>query len=167
MSTCVNRDEKLSRAIHLFMKTLRLHRCVFAKTVGQFNMPHAQHRTLMFLAKEDRKLSQKQIADRLEISAAAVAVLLKKLESNGYIKKSSCPGDNRINEIELTEKGCKTVAITDSSFRENDISMFDGFDEEELDCYIRLLEKIETNLYRLEDNISYEGETSKTKEDMR
>jgi hypothetical protein len=30
-----------------------------------------------------------------------------------------------------------------------------------------LLGKIETNLYRLEDNISYEGETSKTKEDMR
>lgn len=154
MCTQTAYEQKLETAIRLFMKNHRSHRCVLAKTVRQFDMPHFQHRMLMLIAKNDKKLSQKQIADESEISTAAVARMLKELENNGYIQRCASSTDNRVNEITLTEKGRQTVDMTESYFKANDVSMFNGFTEQELDQYIYLLNKIENNLHELQNSIT-------------
>ena len=53
--------------------------------------------------------SQNDIARQMDISAATVAVALKKLESGGYISKEVDEEDNRLNKITITEKGNKVV----------------------------------------------------------
>ena len=143
------RSEQLNEAVRLHLKNTRHHRCVIAKTATKFDIPHAQHRMLMHLSKE-RNLSQKQLADIFEISPAAVAVALKKLESGGYILRRTSEGDSRVNEIEMTEKGRQVVKATRSTFSEIDSAMFDGFSCEELESYNALMRKIETNLYNIE-----------------
>ncbi len=143
------RSEQLNEAVRLHLKNTRHHRCVIAKTATKFDIPHAQHRMLMHLSKE-RNLSQKQLADIFEISPAAVAVALKKLESGGYILRRTSQGDSRVNEIEMTEKGRQVVKATRSTFSEIDSAMFDGFSCEELESYNTLMRKIETNLYNIE-----------------
>ncbi len=153
MNTDKERQKKLSEAIHLYMKNMRLHRCVISKTAGRFDIPHAQHRMLMRLSKEEN-LSQKQLADFFEISPAAVAVALKKLEVGGYILRRSSEGDNRVNEIEITEKGQQVIKATHHSFSEIDSSMFDGLTLQELESYNTLMRKIETNLHNIEQKES-------------
>ena len=142
-------SELLSEAVRLHLKNLRHHRCVISKTATKFDIPHAQHRMLMRLSK-DESLSQKQLADIFEISPAAVAVALKKLEGGGYITRSSAEGDSRVNKIEITEKGRQIIKATHSSFSEIDISMFNGFSCDELENYNALMRKIEANLHNIE-----------------
>ncbi len=143
------RTEHLNEAIRLHLKNTRHHRCVIARSATKFDIPHAQHRMLMRLSKEEN-LSQRQLADIFEISPAAIAVALKKLEGGGYIKRRSSEGDSRVNEIELTEKGRQVVKATRSTFSEIDSAMFDGFSCEELESYNTLMRKIEANLYSIE-----------------
>jgi DNA-binding MarR family transcriptional regulator len=99
----------------------------------------------MHIAHNKKLDSQKCLADHIGISAAAITGALKKLEKDGYIKR--VPGiDNRFNEVEITEAGQSIVEKTRTLFSKADTSLFEGFTEEELDGYIKYLEKIEKNI---------------------
>ena len=64
----------------MFMKTDRLHRKAFEGLVSRLGIHRSQHIMLMHLAK-DEGTSQKALAEHLQISDAAVAVTIKKLEA--------------------------------------------------------------------------------------
>ena len=99
----------------------------------------------MHLARDGMLPSQKELADRLDITPAAVTGALKKIEQDGYIKRS-LGHDTRFNEIKITEKGRALVELTKVTFSKADASMFDGFTDEELDTYISCLEKLQENI---------------------
>lgn len=103
---------------------------------------------LMYLYRNKNvgKISQKDIAKHFEISAAAVTVSLKKLESDGYIKRRSSENDNRFNEIEITELGKEVVDYSHSSFKSIDSVTFEGISSEEQETLAFLLDKIIENL---------------------
>ena len=68
---------------------------------------------LMSIARMGNGVSQKELADELNISPAAVAKAMKKLECDAMIMRSSSSGDARQNEIVITDKG---KAIVDEWF---------------------------------------------------
>ncbi len=125
-------DENLSRVAHCFVKAGRMHRAYCDRLVSKIGLHRNQHKILMMLSCEKEKPSQKELARRLEISAAAVAVIIKKLEQSGYITKTSLAGDNRFNEIEITPKGRKIVEETREYFAACDRLLFAGINEKEL-----------------------------------
>ncbi len=112
-------------------------------------MPRTAHRTLMHLAKSGHLTSQKELAEHLEITPAAVTGVLQRLEADGYIKRT-LGSDNRYNEISITEKGIETVEISKGAFREVDRSIFDGFTNEEFDLLIDFLDRGKKNLEKYE-----------------
>lgn len=139
-------DSTLDRAIKLFIRTERLHRCVFDRKAVRYGLHCSQHRMLMHLSCKSSVVSQKQLADELEISPAAVAVALKKLEDMGFITRSSSDGDSRVNDIMITEKGKELTEESRKVFREIDKAMFDGVDEQMLEVFITCFEKMQENL---------------------
>lgn len=118
---------------------------------------HAQHRLLMQIH-HNQNASQKDIATSMDVSAATIAVSLKKLEKGGYIKKEMDEGDNRFNQITITEKGNKVVEQSKQIFDSTDRKVFEGFSENEKSCLFVLLQKLNANLARMEDEIKLKKE---------
>lgn len=138
-------DSKLSRAIDMMIKTDHMHRAMIDSRVGSLGIHRTQHRILMHLARYESLPSQKELADHLDVTPAAVTCALKKIEQDGYVERT-LGQDNRYNELRITEKGRELVVKTKRLFCEINSSMFEGFDESELDMYIGCLEKIQSNM---------------------
>lgn len=64
--------------------------------------------------------SQVEIARELEISPAAVAVSLKKLESGGYITRETTESDNRTHRVTITPKGRSVIERSEQMFWETE-----------------------------------------------
>ncbi len=147
-------EKKLSprEVCRLFAKTDRLHRAVIEKGVSATGLHRSQHFLLVKLACLGGKASQKQIADVLMVSAAAVAVSIRKLEEGGYVAKAGCASDARCNEITLTEKGRKIVEDSKTYFEFVDGNMCADISDEELSVFVGCLEKMKKNLLEMEEN---------------
>ena len=144
------RDSDKARAvIKQFVQADRLHRqAVEATITAQTGLHRSQHMLLMRLARCGIP-SQKQLAKDLGVSPAAIAVSLKKLDSDGYITKDADADDCRCNRISLTEKGHGVVTKTCALFDCIDQAMVEGFDDAELEALLQGLARIEQNLQKL------------------
>ncbi len=126
--------------------TDRLHRSVVEDFLGETGIHRSQHMILMHLSGKGKYPSQKELAQHLKISPAAIAVSLKKLEEGGFIKRDSDKNDCRLNSIIITEKGMDIIEKSNRLFEECDYAMFKDFSEEEYDFFEACLEKISKGL---------------------
>ena len=138
-------ESKLSRAIDMRVKTDHMHKALIDSRVHTLGIHRTQHRILMILARHDKLPSQKELAEYLNVTPAAITIALKKIENDGYVEKT-LGQDNRYNELRITEKGRELVKKTRKIFTEADESMFVGFTDEELDSYISCLERLQENI---------------------
>ena len=92
----------------------------------------------------------KALAEHLEISTAAVATTLKKLEADGYILRRADPADSRFNKIVLTDSGVRLVDTTRQFFDEVDRAMFVGFSEAERAALQGFVERMAQNMRNYE-----------------
>lgn len=139
--------ERLVCAAETMMRVNRMHRAMIDSRVKEIGIHRTQHRILMRLARCGALPSQRELAEHLDITPAAVTGALKKIEQDGYIERT-LGHDTRYNEIRITEKGMALVEETRRMFAEADASMFDGFTDEEIEVYIESLEKIYGNMLR-------------------
>ena len=146
-------EDKIFVAVNMMMQTDKMHRMLLESKVKDAGMHVTSHRVLMHLARCDKLFSQKELAEHLSITPAAVTGILKKLEADNYIERT-LGTDNRYNEITITEKGREIVNMTRSAFGNSDRALFEDFSEDELDAYVRCLEKMQANIKK---QISGEG----------
>ncbi len=142
--------ETLKGVCRLFIHTDRLHRKEVERFAAELGVHRSQHFVLMRIADAGGSASQKELAKRLEISPAALAVTLKKLESGGYLEKKPTENDSRLNEVMLTEKGWEVRHLSEEKFSRIDEQMFNGFTDEELETLVSFLKRMQSNL-RTED----------------
>lgn len=112
------------------------------KDTGVFT---SQHRLLMHLNRQPN-CSQTALAEHLEVSPAAIAVSLKKLEKGGYIRRENDENDNRVHQVIITEKGQNVIKQSIVMFQETEAEMFSGFSEIEMEWLDDYLERIYRNL---------------------
>lgn len=149
ISTSENeREAAVQKAIFTFIATDKMHRRAIEKWATDAGMHHSQHRMLMYLSRCDGTPSQKDLAIHFDISPAAVAGTLKKLEADGYIERGKCSerSDSRFNEIRITDRGREATAQSRKYFRHIDMTALRDFSEEELDAFISFLTRIQNNL---------------------
>ena len=138
-------DKYLSLAIDKMIQTEHMHKSLIDAKAKEIGIHRTQHKILMRLARCGKLPSQKELAERFDVTPAAITIALKKIESNGYIRKT-LGKDSRFNEIEITERGRELVKLTREKFSEADRTLFVGFTNEELEFYTRCLEKIQRNI---------------------
>lgn len=138
----------IQKVIHAFISADILHRRAIEQWACDAGMHRSQHRMLMYLTKRETIPTQKEIAEHFDISPAAVAVALKKLEGDGYIErgKSSERSDSRFNEIRVTEQGRLAAMQSRKYFQHVDGETFKNFSDEELSLFTSLLERMQENL---------------------
>ena len=135
------------RLVNLLIMTDKNLKHTIEKRVEGTGVYRSQHRLLMMLGRNP-DISQTMLAEKLEVSPAAVAVSLKKLEKSGYIARQCSEDDNRINRVVITEKGQDVIEQSINYFKEMECAFFEGFSEEEKNQLEKMLERIATNSER-------------------
>ncbi len=135
----------VDRAVRMMVHTDRMHRHAIEECMGDIGLHRTAHMMLMHLAKTEDRPSQRELADHFLITPAAVTGILKHLERDGYITRTT-GRDTRFHEIAITDKGRELVTKSRELFYEVDSQMFLGFSEEEVEAYILALTKIQDNL---------------------
>lgn len=134
------------RLVNLFRLTDQSFRRAIDKKVAGTGVYRSQHRILMMLG-EHPDCSQTELAETLDISSAAVAVTLKKMERAGYISRQCNAEDNRMNHVVMTEKGKRTIDISLSYFQEIEDALLKGFSEDEMalleEFFLRIIKNSE------------------------
>lgn len=165
-STAINDKDShnaaVQKTIHAFISTDILHRRVIEQWACDAGMHRSQHRMLMHLTKCGETPTQKDLAKHFDISPAAVAVTLKKLESDGYIERGKCSerSDSRFNEIRITDLGREAAMQSRKYFQHVDSEAFKDFSDEELSAFTALLERMQENLKNIAPIQSEQGETA-------
>jgi len=145
-----DREELVKKAVHSLMHTNIKHRKIMRTHLDSTGVFESQHRLLMTISRH-RDYSQKQLADKMNVSTATIAVTIKKLEKDGFIEKIMDPDDNRFNKIGITELGQKVVDDSKNIFKEIESCMFEGFSDEDIDQLTTYLEKINQNLDKCQE----------------
>jgi len=107
---------------------------------------HPGQPPLLRVISEMGACTQKEIANKLDCSAASIAVSLKRLENSGYIKKEASKTDLRYNTITLTENGKRVVGIIESNIDKLDEITYADFSGEEIAQFSSFLERARVNL---------------------
>ena len=150
-----NADEiSAHNTIQKLITTMRKHHHVFDKMRERTGLGRSAHRMLMILSDTGGDLSQTYLAEKLEISTAAVAVTLKKMETDGYILRKTNTADSRFNTIALTEKGAKIVELSKSRFNAIDEAIFEGFSVQEMAQFNVYMDRIQANIRTLEESVN-------------
>ena len=99
---------------------------------------------------ENPGMTQVELAEKLRITPASVAVSTKRLEKQGFIEKKDDEYNLRINKLLLTDLGNKTVVNIQEEFDAIDRKLFTNVNEEEMDLLCSLYNKLIINLSGLE-----------------
>lgn len=129
------------------IRLLHDHKQLGARAMSGFGVHHSQHKMLMYIHRCGKNApTQVQIAQFFSISAAAVAVTIRKLEEGGYITRTPREMDLRNNEIHITEKGTELAIASDAEFDRCDSVMYRGMSEEDVMQLRRYLDIMQENL---------------------
>ena len=131
-----------------YMKIMKLYRYILDERLRQTGVYRSQHQILMMLS-DHSNVSQKEIAERLYVSTATIAVSVKKLEKGGYITRAVDQEDNRMNKLCLTEKGRHMVEHSRDFFHSLEKQIFCDFSKEELAAVGKYLDRIYDNLSQI------------------
>ena len=91
-------------------------------------------------------MGQRELADAMNISPAAVTATLKALEREGYITRAMGDEDNRRNTVRITEEGLRKVEESHRIFEAMDKAAFAGFSDAELAALTETLRRMADNL---------------------
>ena len=142
-------DNLIKETARKFRRVNRSLMRIIEKKVSTTPVYRGQHQVLMHIAHHPNA-SQAEIAEKMEISPAALAVSLKKLEKGGYIKRSSDTSDERKKRLEMTELGESIVADSHRMFQEVENQMFAGFSEKEIQEFSCYLDRIQENMLNVQ-----------------
>lgn len=149
MENACNSAENISKAkqaVHLLIQTNITHKKIIDQRTSS-ELHRSKHRMLMHISKHESISSQKEIAHDMGVSPAAVAVMLKRLESDGYIERTRGEdGDARQNSIKITAKGRQEIEATGEIFNFIDNTVFNNFTDEEMNSLIEMLGRVKANL---------------------
>ena len=139
-------ENALKDSVGKLMRVSRLHRSITEKSFCRLGLHRSQFMLLMYLMNSNELPSQAEIAAHFEISAAAVALSLKKLEKRGLITRVQDSADSRVNHIVISERGLELMRQNKLLFDETDRIMFSGVCEEDRLVLNSVLDRLAENL---------------------
>lgn len=96
--------------------------------------------------KKEMKVNQRDFERSFGIARSTVANIMKHLEGEGYITRTSDEADSRFKLIELTEKGEQVHNDIKKIIVDIHEEIEDGITPEEKECFYRIIEKMLRNM---------------------
>ena len=149
---------KQTAAMRKMIHITKAHHCVIESGMKDMGLHRSMHIMLYHIAKCDAPPSQKDLAQMLNISPAAVAATVERLESEGYIEKTVLNTDRRTNLISISEKGRSALDQVSGILGSTDEEIFAGLGEDEIDAFIKTLDTIIGNIKAIKENKKEDNE---------
>ena len=128
------------------MRLTRMHHSQVENKMKKLGIHRSQHMVLMFISKNDGKITQKDIANKYDISEAAVSTTIKKLEHAGLIQKCSSV-DARYNYLSLTKEGIEAVKESVDIFNEAEAKTLETLTDDEIVTLHKIILKMQDSLF--------------------
>jgi len=104
---------------------------------------------LMTLSRQNG-MTHSEIAEKLQISPAAVTKVIKRMEQARYLQRQTDPADERVSRVYLQDKGRALIAEINTAFDKLDRMMFDELPAQDLERLYELLMRMQANLQRFQ-----------------
>lgn len=121
----------------------RMH--VITDMLSEYGLHYTHPRILGIIRYRDGA-TQKELADEMNTSPAAMSASVKRLQKAGLVEKISDVSDSRINKIKLTEQGMQIHDDTFDKTMSIDRRMLDGFSGEETALFFSYLDRVQRNI---------------------
>jgi DNA-binding MarR family transcriptional regulator len=118
------------------------------KKQNKLDINHSQGK-ILFVISIYKELSINELCRELSLSKSTLTSMLDRLESQGYISKKLCEDDKRITLISNTKKANEVVKVFKDVVDEMNSIFYDDFEYEDIKKFEKYLEKIYSNLERL------------------
>lgn len=130
---------------YLFLELQRLHYHRSHVLLDEIGVYHGQPHMLFALSNKDG-LSQKELADRLNIKASTITVMLKRMEKANLVMRKQDTKDQRVSRVYITEEGMEVCQKAIDVMRKMEEECFGNFTEEERTILKRLFMDMKNNL---------------------
>jgi len=149
-----DRARDMGVALHLLTrKHFQYCECKFQSIgIGPGQVP-----ILMELGKHGQ-LSQRDLAEKVNVTPATISGTLKRLERAGVIVRTGTEDDARVSLVSLSERGKALMQEARSVFAEADARLIEGLSQEEMESLRGLLHRMQKNVFAALDEIRKEGE---------
>ncbi|WP_448534842.1 MarR family winged helix-turn-helix transcriptional regulator [Pseudothermotoga sp.] len=137
----MNEDTILKR----FFVIQRLHFHILHRELEKHGIHPGQPPMIMIISKHEG-MTQNQIAEKLNLRPATVAIMLRRMEKAGLIHRKQDENDRRIQRVYLTEKGRSHCEFLKEQMQRIESIATQGFSEEEKLQLANLLDRIIANL---------------------
>lgn len=128
------------------------HLCVVRarKVFGAYDLKPGQVQ-ILFVLGQGGGLSQRELAEYLNLTPPSITAAIQKMERQGYIQRKPDEKDQRIMRLSLTEKSRECLKYIRDVQREMDRILQKGLSEEEVKILKKILSGIWDNLMEFVD----------------
>lgn len=105
----------------------------------------SSHGNILFQLSVNEKMTMGELASKINRDKSTTTVLVRKLETEGFISGESDPADKRSRIIYLTEKGKQFNTTAKELSQELLDTFYKGFSEKEKEDFLNTLLRIKNN----------------------
>ena len=121
--------------------------CSHSKNTDMQDMTILHGRIIKYLCEnEDKDIFQKDIETLLSVRRSTVTTIIKCMEKNGLITRTSVMSDARLKKLRLTDRARSIHEYVGAEIERTEKLARTGISEEELNCFFSVLDKIKSNL---------------------
>jgi MarR family transcriptional regulator for hemolysin len=100
-----------------------------------------QWQALLAISRAGGEVTQRELADALDIGAPACVALVDRMERDGLVERAAVPGDRRRNALHTTASSRRLLARIEATAGVLRREILTGMTREEVDALQRLLTK--------------------------
>lgn len=130
---------------YIFLEILRSHHYRSHVLLDRIDVYPGQPPMLFALDKEDGQ-SQKELADRLNVSPATITVMLRRMEKTNLVTRKQDDEDQRISRVYMTDEGREACIKANNVMQNIEEECFGNFRPDEKVVLRRLLMQMRDNL---------------------
>lgn len=140
--TELDQRSQISLRISVLARLLRLR---FDRRVASLGITRAQWQMIVVVSRKPG-VTQRAIAEALEISEASAGRLIDRLCADGMLERRERDDDRRARAVYISPKAEPLLAKLGEIGKEGESILFDGFAEEEIDQLANYLERLYRNV---------------------
>ncbi|MBQ3069712.1 MAG: winged helix-turn-helix transcriptional regulator [Clostridia bacterium] len=134
--------EKLDNDLHKFLHTHRNTLCRYFQSCGL----SSGHPRLLFFLHHEPGLTQKALADAMDIAAPTLSVSIRRMEAAGLVERRADDKDARVQRLYLTAEGEAMQHRCEQGREFLIAAQFADFSDEDIAVLSRLLGRMTSNL---------------------
>jgi len=137
--------EELKQLIDAFSGVFKsIHQCSYHNMENMRLYPGQPK--FLALIRQNEGVTQKELAEKHGVKPATITGMLGKLEANHYVYRVPDEIDKRVMRVYLTLEGHHMAKEGEKFMLSLAERMFQGFTKDELQSYLKLMDKIKNNL---------------------